>query len=428
MEATDDEKKLGIEVFFTDVPGIGGKLRSKPEDFRVFEVPREVRLTDVGKYVILEVTSKNWETNHLVREVSKRLKISRKRIKFAGTKDRRAVTTQLFSIYYPEEELPEIKLKDVEIRYMGRSDKGLEIGDLIGNRFHITIREIENGEAAERIEKIHQQLKSIGGFPNFYGFQRFGSLRPVTHLVGKEIVKGDFDRAVDVYLTYTTEKEEERYRTARERFAAERDITKALSYFPKQLTFELTLLNELKRGKNSIEALQALPKNLLMMFLYAYQSYLFNRILSERIRRGLPLGGAIEGDLIVPLTKYGEEDEIIPVTHRNIDKVNKMISLRKAAVTGAIVGYNTKFADGEMGEIERKVVEEEKIDIRDFIVPEIPFLSSHGGRRVLVSEYRDFVYRFPDNSSVEMSFFLRKGTYATSLLREFMKCKDIRNY
>ena len=430
MNASDDERKIGIDVFYTDVEGIGGKLRSKPEDFRVVEIPKDISADEEGDYIILKVTSKNWETNHLIRELARRLGISRKRISFAGTKDRRAVTTQLLSIYYPDKELPEIKIKDIEIEFVCRSNRRIEIGDLIGNEFQIVIRDVEVGkeEAKKRIDEINKELKEIGGFPNFYGFQRFGSLRPVTHIVGKEIVKGDFDRAVDLYLTYTTDKEDETYRLARERFSKERDISKALSYFPKHLNFELTLLNELKKGKNAIEALQSLPKNLLMMFLYAYQSYIFNRILSERIKRKLPLGEAIEGDLIVTVSKYGEEEDIIPFNNRIIEKVNRIIRLGKAAVTGAIVGYDTRFAEGEMGEIEKRIVEEESIDVRDFIVPEIPFLSSKGGRRALVSPYKDFSYRFLDNSSVEMKFFLRKGSYATSLLREFMKSRDIRNY
>ena len=430
MNASDDERKIGIEVFYTDIEGIGGKLRSKPEDFRVIEIPKDISADEEGNYIILKVTSKNWETNILVRELARRLGISRKRISFAGTKDRRAVTTQLLSIYYPDKELPEIKIKDIEIEFVCRSNRRIEIGDLIGNEFRIVIRDVEvcKEEAEKRIDEINKELKEIGGFPNFYGFQRFGSLRPVTHIVGKEIVKGDFDKAVDLYLTYTTDKEDETYRLARERFSKERDISKALSYFPKHLNFELTLLNELKKGKNAIEALQSLPKNLLMMFLYAYQSYIFNRILSERIKRKLPLGEAIEGDLIVPVSKYGEEEDIIPVNNRNIEKVNRMIRSGKAAVTGAIVGYDVRFAEGEMGEIEKRIVEEESIDVRDFIVPEIPFLSSKGGRRALVSPYKDFSYRFLDNSSVEMKFFLRKGSYATSLLREFMKSRDIRNY
>ncbi|RLF40511.1 MAG: tRNA pseudouridine(13) synthase TruD, partial [Thermoplasmata archaeon] len=139
MKASDDEKRIGIEVFYTDVEGIGGKLRSKPEDFRVVEIPKRISADEEGDYIILKVTSKNWEINHLVRELARKLGISRKRISFAGTKDRRALTTQLFSIYHPGKDLPEIKMKDVEIEFVCRSNKRMEIGDLIGNEFQIVI-------------------------------------------------------------------------------------------------------------------------------------------------------------------------------------------------------------------------------------------------------------------------------------------------
>ena len=49
--------------------------------------------------------------------------------------------------------------------------------------------------------------------------------------------------------------------------------------------------------------LKELPKNLLTMFVYAYQSYLFNKILSERIKKNLPLNKAVVGDIILPIRK-----------------------------------------------------------------------------------------------------------------------------
>ena len=429
MDAFPDEKLLGIEVFYTDEPGIGGRLRSRPEDFMVEEVPKDIPEDPDGDYAIIEVRSRNWETNLLVREIARRLRISRDRIGFAGTKDRRAITTQYLSIYLPKEDLQEIRIKDVDIRFICRSKKRIGIGDLIGNRFSVVIREIEldGKEAERRVKIIEESLREGGGFPNFYGFQRFGSLRPVTHLVGKEIIRGNFDKAVNLYLAFTTEKEDKISREARLRFSRERDVAKALLYFPKHLSFEIAILNELVKGKEPLDALQSLPKNLLVMFVCAYQSYLFNRILSSRIKRGLPLNEAMEGDIVIPLGRYGEEKELIPVTSRNMEKVNRMIKLGKAVVSGAVIGYDTFLADGEMGEIERKIMEEEKLDPRDFIIPEIPFISSKGGRRALLSKYRDFSYQSLDDS-VKMEFFLWKGAYATSLLREFMKCEDIRCY
>jgi len=171
------------------------------------------------------------------------------------------------------------------------------------------------------------------------------------------------------------------------------------------------------------------------MFVYAYQSYIFNKILSERIKRDIPLNRAIGGDVIIPLGKNGfKEGEFIPVTDKNINKVNQEIAKGRACVTGLLVGYDPVFANGEMGEIEHKIIEKEKIYPRDFIIPDMPFLSSSGSRRSLLAPLADLEWRVENDSinegklCVNFKFELFKGCYATSLLREFMKSNNITNY
>jgi len=87
-----------------------------------------------------------------------------------------------------------------------------------------------------------------------------------------------------------------------------------------------------------------------------------------------------------------------------------------------------------MGEIERDVIENEKINPQDFIVPEIPYISSYGSRRPILAPLKDIVWKLEDDKlhvgklALNLKFDLQKGTYATSLLREFMRSNDIRNY
>ena len=428
-----EEIDVGIEEFYTNKKGIGGKLRLLVEDFNVTEVPLELPMDSNGEHVILEVISKNWETNLLVREIAHHLHISRSRIGFAGIKDRRAVSKQFISVYYPESNLPDINIKNAKLRMAYRSNKRLRIGDLKGNRFLINIRNISgNKEIVERtLEDIERDIDSISGFPNFYGIQRFGVIRPITHLVGKQIVMGDFEKAVKIYVTHIGKYEDKNSLVARKKASQEERLSEAISYFPANLSFENTILNSLKVNEGYISALQSLPKNLLILFVHAYQSYLFNRILSMRIRRGLPINKAIPGDII---TTNDKNREYIPVNNRNLEKVNKAILRGKAAVSGAIFGYETPLADGEMGEIERKIIEEEKMDRRYFIIPEIPFLSSSGSRRNILAPIKDLKWNVEndeinkDKYVVRMGFYLEKGCYATSLLREFMKADKITDY
>ena len=172
-------------------------LRVKPEDFLVKEIPSYPPEKKDGKFTIAEITSTSWETNLLLRELSGRLHISKKRINFAGTKDKRAKTTQIMSFYnIPVEKIKEIKIKDVEIKNIYQSDKPVKLGNLNGNYFEIIIRNINQQIKPEKVTEIFSVIQNNGGFPNFFGIQRFGIIRPITHIVGKYIVQGDFEKAV----------------------------------------------------------------------------------------------------------------------------------------------------------------------------------------------------------------------------------------
>ncbi|MEJ1731043.1 tRNA pseudouridine(13) synthase TruD, partial [Escherichia coli] len=80
------------------------------------------------------------------------------------------------------------------------NEKKLRIGQLVGNKFQLKIRNVENPDsAAKRAEKILEELKNRG-VPNYYGYQRFGKNRPNTHLVGKALIKEGVKAAVDWYI------------------------------------------------------------------------------------------------------------------------------------------------------------------------------------------------------------------------------------
>jgi len=436
MNVLDTEKIVGIETFFTPFEGIGGKLRSQLEDFIVHEASNYPPKSDIGKYLIADVTTTNWETNLLIREFSNLLHISRQRIGFAGTKDKRAKTKRLMSFFgVSAERISQINIKNVTIENIYRSDSGVKIGNLIGNKFEITIREIEENIDLDYIRKIASFIINYGGFPNFYGIQRFGIIRPITHIVGKYIVKDDFEKAIMSYIGNPIDGEDKETYKLRERLEKTRDYSTALKLYPNTLNFEKAILNKLVNNPNNfIDALKELPKNLLTMFVYAYQSYLFNRILSERIRKKLPLNKAIVGDVIFPIRRGIIDETAIMVSEKNIEKVNLQISKRKAVITSILFGSDTVFSRGEMGEIEHRIIESEKINPRDFIMPDIPRISSYGSRHPLLANVDNIDFELINDefnkgkNALILKFELKKGCYATSLLREFMKADDIKKY
>lgn len=368
--------------------------------------------------------------------MAKQLQISRKRIHFAGTKDKRSISTQRFSFYkIPPKKIQQLSLKDVTISEVYRSDKKLFLGDLKGNQFKICIRNIAPEITVDDVSHCIEPLVRIGGFPNFFGIQRFGVIRPITQLVGKQIVLGDIESAVMTYLTFLDKHEDPASYQARHSLEQSHDFKTAFHEFPDYLTYEKAMLNHLQvHPDDFVGALQQLPKNLITMFTYAYQSLLFNKMISHRIKKGLPIHKAVSGDVVIQVQNDEVTDTYIPVTDTNVDKVNTQIARGKAVVSSVLVGFDTCFSLGEMGEIEQSVFEKESIDKRDFIIPSLPLASSAGTRRGIFTPLEQVNHNIkPDDQNqekqqVDINFSLRKGSYATSFLRELMKAEDIRNY
>jgi tRNA pseudouridine13 synthase len=419
------EETIGISVFLTDTPGIGGRLRKEPEDFIVDEISNELERVERGKYTAARIRSRNWETNRLVRQLARKLRISRRKIRFAGTKDKRAITTQLFQFDVLAEMVDSLSMADVEVLDVFQTDERLDIGDLYGNEFIVGVRDLEMpiDEAYDVSFETGSKIIEIGGFPNFFGVQRFGVIRPVTHLVGKHIIKGDFEEAVMTYVGNPIEGEHEDAFEARKALQEDRDYAKALVNFPEKLSFEKALLNHLvKNPDDFVGALGQLPENLLLMFVHAYQSYLFNKMLSLRMKEDIPLDIPTVGDLILPLNKYGlpDHNNSIPVRERNLEKVTDQAKRKRAFVSAVLFGTKSELAKGDMGEIEKKVIDEEGVENRDFFVGQMSRLSSKGMRREILAPM-DEIEIHKTEDSVLFDFRLNKGCYATSLLREFMK-------
>ncbi|MBS3781313.1 MAG: tRNA pseudouridine(13) synthase TruD [Candidatus Thermoplasmatota archaeon] len=418
------EKKVGLECFFTDTPGVGGKLKKYPEDFRVKE---EIDLFDEseGEYTIAKVWSRNWETNRLVKRLSDELNINRKKIDFCGTKDKRAITTQWMSFKCHPEKLKNLNIKGVEIQDTFTSHRSLRMGAHKRNQFEILIRDmsVEPEEALDRADEVGKKIDEEGGFPNWFGVQRFGTIRPITHIVGRKILKGDFEGAVKKYVASPEEGEGESCYEAREFLEKNWAPEEGLKIYPKVLTFERGILRDLKDNPGDfVSALKTLPHNLLMMFVHAYQSYLFNKMVSLRLQRNLPLNDALLGDVILPADSDGlpNKDTKVKVKERNFSKVSEMVKKGKAFVSAPLYGHKSEFSDGEQGDIEKKIIEEENIEKEDFIIPEISSISSTGTRRNIFAPVKDFEWGL-QGEALKLNFSLNKGTYATTLLREFMK-------
>ena len=418
-------------VFVTDSRGIGGRIKRRIADFQVQEVSkdgtlREIRVfTDTEKRELpkewpsaerpagreqlhLTLEKFNLDTNFAIQLIARMQGTSRKRIGFAGMKDKRGITCQRISIWQPDlERLKNWKSRYLDLREAEWHEERVELGDLWGNDFNITIRDLEGTGTEEElrhaIEACFAQMR--GGIPNFFGEQRFGGLRQTSHRVGREFVKGSIENGVMLYLTATAPGEEEDVALARKNLAETRDFSRASNEFPVKYRYERAIIHHLcKYPRDFVGAFKKLPKALTYMFTHAYQSHLFNEVLKRRLAEGIGLQ-PVEGDVL--------EDGI---------------------VAAPLFGFESKLAEGKPGEIERRVLEAEGVQLADFKVKAYAELSTKGARKkaLLVPEDLRLLEiaeddYYPGKRKARIGFRLTKGNYATTVLMELMKAEGNTN-
>lgn len=425
-EAHPREREVGIEYYVTDTPGIGGTLKTEVSDFRVVELEDvDVRSIDADPnaypHLVIRAELTGWDTFGFAQRLADAVGIHREQVRWAGTKDKEAITTQLFSVAGVDPaELPEIR--NATLEPIGRFGRGLTFGDLVGNTFELRVRDASH---PARHADITEELRAFGdgrvAVPNFFGPQRFGSIRPVTHEVGRAILDRDWEAAVMRYLGNPTAAEPADTQAARRAVEESRDWTAALDQFPHRLDHERRILHRLADSEPYRDALDAVPRSLRRMFVHATQSYLFNRIVSERLSRELPCTRAVEGDIVC----FGAETSALGtvpdpgqpqrVTASRVETVNRHIASGRAFVTAPLIGTETTLGTGEPGDIERSILRETGIDPADFDLPE-PYDSSGTRRSVLVgTDVR------VTEDPLTFEFSLPSGSYATVLMREYLK-------
>ena len=413
------ERELGICWYASDAEGIGGRLRAVAEDFLVDEIPLEKNQTS-GPYLICRLTKKNWELQHAVKEIAKRLSISHRRIGWAGTKDRNAVTTQWISIYnVTPEQVAAVYLKDITIEPLARSNEGLSLGDLQGNRFDIVIRDPDPSDLAGRVQNVTETVAA--GVPNYFGLQRFGAIRPVTHRVGEWILRGDYEQAVLIYVGMEFPGEPDRIKAIRSAFSATRDPGPALHALPVQMNYERAMLHHLVECPGDYAgALQVLPPKLLSMFVSAFQSYLFNLALSRRLDDGIALDDPRPGDRL--LFANGRTDTVTTV---NTSAARIHLKRGRCTIALFMPGKEKSEAKTSGEQVTEAFLAEHHISPEDFERASVFVRTKYEGAWRPVA-LRTEIRSAPGEGSLRLNFSLPPGHYATTVCREFMKADPVR--
>lgn len=254
------------------------KLRQKPEDFIVEEV-NEIKANSSGKYQLFILEKTSLETMSLLGQIAKENKISYTDFGFAGLKDKHAITKQYITL--PSDKKIKLQGNNYKFTLLGYVDEPLKIGDLQGNRFTITVRDIKKSD----IEGIYYKAKTIeeAGVPNYFDSQRFGSVVGREFII-KHIIHKDYEKAVKIFLTEYTRHEQK---------AVKDDKRAMLANWPnfEKLRIRTWKLNrvvqEYLRTKDWRKTYSMIPLALRMLFISAYQSYLWNESVKTILRNSI---------------------------------------------------------------------------------------------------------------------------------------------
>lgn len=402
----------------TKTKGIRGVIKQKPEDFIVGEISQDFEILDPrgenfklegkkGLFTHFVLIKNNIDTSAALDWIAKIWGIPRKNIGIAGSKDKKALTAQRVSVWGIKEQLEKGKIQEINTPKIKTKSlclqlKELRLGNLWGNFFEITIRNIplDKDTMRGRIKEKFREIESSGTLLNGFGLQRFGDVRPITHLVGEKLLLGDFKAAIREYVGRTFEKETKSAIQSRKIYWENEDIQESLKKLPNYLQIERQLLTGLLRTKNDYEQVFfSLPGQLRKLFIHAYQSYLFNKYLTIRY------------------TEYSN-DLLIPVEGERIGNDE---------VYAPMIGSKVQLT-GKVKEIYERILEDETVSINDFSKPLSRKLGGTGTLRPIRMrpEKLKLIDVFPDEfnegkNKARISFELRKGSYATELLREIMK-------
>jgi tRNA pseudouridine13 synthase len=442
------EKFVGIENYATGgLNGIGGEYKTHFKDFIVKEIVENRRILDIkedstspifseelnDRFTTFNLTKVNMDTFKAVTKISRSLKISYKSINYSGLKDKQSISVQRISIkgnYI--EKLRKLKLQDIFIRNIHPTRKPVKLGSHVGNNFTVIIRNIEDRKNLRTTSQKTLKFLKDFGFPNYFGLQRFGSIRPNSHIVGYFLLYNDYENAFKEYVlrTYSTEPDESR--KARNFLKRERNFKEALKAFPKGLYYERKMIEFLIDNPGDYRgAIYTLFDDLRRLLISSFQSYIFNKMLSLRVRKGLPLFKPISGDVISILDDFnGNISSVTYIYGGSYDRyLEEALELNRASIVIPIIGKLTNLDDFPlMGSIYREIAKEEKISDSIFkseLVDEKKFKGSIRAMTVKPWDL-DIIELNEDNlnrerKKIKIEFSLQKGSYATMLIREIIK-------
>jgi len=389
------------------------KIKVAAEDFLVREKSELEISSEPQAQMVFRLIKQDWDTFDLLELLARRLKIRKQDISVAGIKDRHCRTEQLVSIRYRQglrASIADLPPEDnFTLIFLGYRAAPITAKDIRSNHFTITIRDIASSDLERCL--ANAEIVSRWGIPNYYDEQRFGSARHGRGFMGKEIFRGKREKALRLY--FEPSKLDNRKTRVLKSCVVENwgkwdhCLEEAFGEYRRILTY----LSEHKQAFH--RALALIDRRFLVFVLNAYQSFLFNQILSDYLA-----GLQGEHDLIFDQHPYSRGQFLF---YRGLPEP-LFEQLRSKSLP--VPGWDSCIEDPRISEITARVLEREEIQLRDLKVRQMSRIYINGVQRPAIllpegfaieSVAEDELYK--NRKKMTLKFFLPRGGYATLILK-----------
>jgi tRNA pseudouridine13 synthase len=384
------------------------KLKQRPEDFKVEELTDVVAGAD-GDFALYRLTKRGWTTTAAMETIARRWKLERRRLAWGGLKDRHAETVQYFSVLRgPRRRL---RQQDLAVDYLGQAPEAYESHHIRANRFDITIRDVSDVELKHAFLELAEVREY--GVPNYFDDQRFGSVVN-GQFIARFMLLGQYEQALRCAVTAPYDHDRARSKQVK-RLLAERwgdwpSLADALPDSKGRQIVQYLFHNP----ADFPGAFALLPHAMRTIYLAAYQSHLWNRILA----RWLELNCRPE-----QLSHLHTDDGRLPI-HRMLAP-DQLVSLRALSLPLPTARWQP--ADDPRRALVEAVLAEENLSLAD--------LRFKGHRAMFFSKGERQALSLPDNlqsdtaideyvpgqSTIRLRFALSRGAYATLIVKRIMQ-------
>jgi tRNA pseudouridine13 synthase len=260
------------------------KVKCRPEDFRVEELA-DVRC-DGGPFALYRLTKESLGTPEAIDAICHAWRLRREAVGFGGLKDRHAITTQFVSIDSGPRRA--LRQKSFSLEYLGQAAREFTSKDIVANRFEIALRDLAPPDAEQIVRELPSAIAD--GVPNYFDDQRFGSVGESGDFVARPWCLGDYERTLWLAIAETNEHDRGDVRDEKRAFrdqwgnwpACRRATVRPVSR---------AIFERLCRQPTDFRgAFVRIPQPDRRMYLGAFQSALWNRVLAETIRTALDAG------------------------------------------------------------------------------------------------------------------------------------------